>query len=144
MFSEELLVSDGGSHRQPGIVLVRDIQFAALSADTLMPFHGKAHLAYLPSNGTVLGLSKLARLVLMFSKRLQLQVGSTYSSTHSYACAWQRIACWSPCCACLHTIYNQNRLLLATSIYAYIQCGLLHDQLDLPLIVTAVHYSYVG
>eukprot|EP00775_Hariotina_reticulata_P003734 gene3734-3995_t len=83
LFTEELLTSDGGSSRQPGIVLVRDIQFAALSADTLMPFHGKAHVAYLPSNGTVLGLSKLARLVHIFSKRLQRQADLQHDLLHT-------------------------------------------------------------
>lgn len=70
LFHEDVL-----SDNEPGVVLVQDIQFASLSADTLLPFHGKAHVAYLPTNGTVLGLSKLARLVHAFSKRLQLQVG---------------------------------------------------------------------
>jgi hypothetical protein len=40
-------------------VLVRDIDFACLSRDSLLPFYGRAHIAYVPSNGVVLGLSKL-------------------------------------------------------------------------------------
>jgi GTP cyclohydrolase I len=40
-------------------VLVRDIDFACLSQDSLLPFYGRAHIAYVPSNGVVLGLSKL-------------------------------------------------------------------------------------
>ncbi len=56
-----------------GIVLVRDIDFAALSEETLMPFYGRCHVAYLPSAGAVLGLSKLARITKLFAKRLQTQ-----------------------------------------------------------------------
>jgi GTP cyclohydrolase I len=56
-----------------GIVLVRDIDFAALSEDTLMPFYGRCHVAYLPSSGAVLGLSKLARITKLYAKRLQTQ-----------------------------------------------------------------------
>jgi len=54
------------------IVLLRDIPFSSMCEHHLMPFIGKAHVAYLPA-GSVLGVSKLARLVDCFAKRLQLQ-----------------------------------------------------------------------
>ncbi|KAG1677940.1 hypothetical protein FOA52_001358 [Chlamydomonas sp. UWO 241] len=53
-----------------GIVLVRDIDFASTSEANLLPFHGRAHIAYVPIAGVVLGLSKLARITRCFSKRL--------------------------------------------------------------------------
>lgn len=56
-----------------GLVLVRDIDFAALSQDTLLPFYGRCHIAYVPSNGVVLGLSKLARLTKLCAKQLHTQ-----------------------------------------------------------------------
>lgn len=56
-----------------GLVLVRDIDFAALSQDTLLPFYGRCHIAYVPSNGIVLGLSKLARLTKLCAKQLHTQ-----------------------------------------------------------------------
>lgn len=56
-----------------GLVLVRDIDFASLSLDTLLPFYGRCHVAYVPSNGVVLGLSKLARLSKLCAKQLQTQ-----------------------------------------------------------------------
>lgn len=54
------------------IVLLRDIPFYSVCEHHLMPFIGKAHVAYLPA-GKVLGVSKLARIVDSFSRRLQLQ-----------------------------------------------------------------------
>ncbi len=54
------------------IVLLRDIPFYSVCEHHLMPFIGKAHVAYLPA-GKVLGVSKLARVVDTFARRLQLQ-----------------------------------------------------------------------
>jgi GTP cyclohydrolase IA len=56
------------------MVMVRDIPFSSLCEHHLVPFMGKAHLAYIPStDGTVTGLSKLARLVDGYAHRLQVQ-----------------------------------------------------------------------
>ncbi|CAG9466432.1 unnamed protein product [Pedinophyceae sp. YPF-701] len=61
----------GGSN---GMVLVRSIDFSAMCRHTLMPFVGRAHVAYLPSaQGVVVGLSKVARIVRSLSKRPQTQ-----------------------------------------------------------------------
>lgn len=54
------------------LVLVRDIPFQSLCMHHLLPFHGVAHVAYLPGE-RILGLSKLARVVEHFSRDLQLQ-----------------------------------------------------------------------
>ena len=54
------------------IVLLRDIPFYSICEHHLMPFIGTAHVAYLPS-GVVLGVSKLARIVDCFARRLQVQ-----------------------------------------------------------------------
>lgn len=54
-------------------VLVSDIQFHSVCEHHLLPFHGRAHIAYLPSEGRVVGLSKLARTVEVFARRPQLQ-----------------------------------------------------------------------
>jgi GTP cyclohydrolase I len=54
------------------MVVVKDIEFFSLCEHHVLPFFGKAHVAYLPSN-KVLGLSKIARLVNMFARRLQIQ-----------------------------------------------------------------------
>jgi len=59
------------------IVLLRNIPFYSICEHHLMPFIGSAHVAYLPS-GLVLGVSKLARIVDCFSRRLQTQERLTY------------------------------------------------------------------
>jgi GTP cyclohydrolase I len=70
--TEEILRPiEGESHDE--MVMLKDIPFYSVCEHHLLPFIGKAHVAYVPSGGKIVGLSKLARAVEIFAKRPQVQ-----------------------------------------------------------------------
>ena len=74
---EEVLRSAMFREEYKHMVLVKDIELYSLCEHHIIPFFGKAHVAYIP-NGYITGLSKIARIVEIFSRRLQIQERLTF------------------------------------------------------------------
>jgi GTP cyclohydrolase I len=68
----EVIGEAGFAEEHQSMIMVRDIELYSLCEHHLLPFYGRAHVAYIP-DGKILGLSKVARVVDVFARRLQVQ-----------------------------------------------------------------------
>ena len=102
------------------MILVRDIEFYSLCEHHMLPFNGRCHVAYIP-DGKVLGLSKIARIVDMYARRLQIQE----RLTHQIADAISAITGCKGCavvveaqhmCMVMRGVQKQNSVMKTSSM----------------------------
>jgi GTP cyclohydrolase IA len=102
------------------MVLLKDIELYSMCEHHMLPFFGKAHVAYIP-NEKVIGISKLARLVDMYARRLQIQerIGEQvtdalmqYLNPHGAACIIEA----THTCMRMRGVAKQNSIMVTSSI----------------------------
>ncbi len=81
--SPEKVLSTTFEGNSDEMIVLKDIEFTSCCEHHLLTFSGRAHVAYLPANGRIVGLSKLARIVDVFAKRLQVQERMTQQIAES-------------------------------------------------------------
>lgn len=117
----EEILSTTFSTDSDGIVLLKDIEFSSLCEHHLLGFKGKVHIGYIPNNGKIVGLSKLARIVDTFANRLQVQERLTDQiaqaiQTHLKPSGVGVVIEASHSCMCMRGIKKQNSVMITSSM----------------------------
>lgn len=103
------------------MVILKDIELHSTCEHHMLPFYGKAHVAYIPNDGKIVGISKLARLVDIFAKRLQVQerIGEQvtkalmeYLDPKGAACVIEA----KHMCMCARGVGKQNSVMVTSSL----------------------------
>jgi GTP cyclohydrolase IA len=102
------------------MVICKDIEFYSTCEHHFLPFYGKAHIAYIP-NGKVIGLSKLARVLDCFARRLQIQerIGQQVTAAldeHLHPKASACIIEAKHMCMCCRGVNKQNSVMITSSL----------------------------
>jgi GTP cyclohydrolase I len=113
-----LTVFEKGTYNQ--IVLLQDIELYSMCEHHILPFHGKAHVAYLPGE-KVIGISKLARLVDIYARRLQIQerIGEQVTTALMEILNAKGAACYieaSHMCMKMRGCNKQNSIMKTSSL----------------------------
>lgn len=103
------------------MVVLKNIEFSSLCEHHLLQFTGHAHVAYLPSHGRIVGLSKLARVVEAFARRLQVQERLTQQianaiSTHLQPRGVAVVIEAAHSCMCVRGVRKQNSMMVTSSM----------------------------
>jgi GTP cyclohydrolase I len=106
-----------------GLILMKDIEFYSMCEHHMLPFYGKAHVAYIPNEetGLVVGASKLARVLDVFARRLQIQerIGRQVVSCLQTALKAQGAACIIEArhhCMCSRGVQKQGSIMVTSSM----------------------------
>jgi len=109
------------------IILLKDIEFYSMCEHHMLPFFGTAHIAYLPDK-KIIGISKLARLLDMYSKRLQIQERIGQQITESLMKNLQALgaACIinaKHLCVCSRGVSKQHSMMITSSLAGVFRTG---------------------
>jgi len=107
------------------MIIVKDIEIYSLCEHHMLPFFGKAHVAYIP-NGWITGLSKVARVVDVFSRRLQVQERLTTQILHAIRDSLQPLGAAvvieaSHLCMMMRGVQKQNSVTTTSAFYGEFQ-----------------------
>jgi GTP cyclohydrolase IA len=103
------------------MIIVKDIELYSLCEHHMLPFFGKAHIAYIP-NGWITGLSKIARVVDVFARRLQVQERMTTEILHAIRDTLQPLGAAvvieaSHLCMMMRGVSKQNSVTTTSAFY---------------------------
>lgn len=118
---KDLMTAFDESSENKSMILCRNIEFYSTCEHHMMPFAGHAHVAYLPRKGRIIGLSKLARLVDCFARRLQIQerIGEQVTSSLDNILGTEGSACILVAkhfCMCCRGANKQNSEMVTSSL----------------------------
>ena len=107
------------------MIIVKDIEIYSLCEHHMLPFFGKAHVAYIP-NGWITGLSKIARVVDVFARRLQVQERLTTQILHAIRDSLQPLGAAvvieaSHLCMMMRGVQKQNSVTTTSAFYGEFQ-----------------------
>src|SRR5450432_1169819 len=128
------------------MIIVKDIEIYSLCEHHMLPFFGKAHVAYIP-NGWITGLSKVARVVDVFSRRLQVQERLTTQILHAIRDSLQPLGAAvvieaSHLCMMMRGVQKQNSVTTTSAFYGEFQKNETRTEF-IKLISSDLNYSAV-